>query len=303
MKGKIYSLSDPFTLEVRYIGFTRSTISTRYSQHKHEAIKKKKLSHLYNWFRVCIDKGKLPLVEVKEDNIPIEKWQEREQHWIDQYGNLTNQKKGGCGVHLNTNKKGRLRSIEAKRIEIIQLDLNGNYLKSWSSMRNVERHFSGKNTGLLAKASKTMGTAYGYLWVRGDEYDSNKVYLPKNKVKIEIFLFCAFTRKFIKRYNCKADLDRELDFGTSTACLRNNLLLRNTYYIRDSIVDNLVPPTPTDVYLFNKKYYTTYTILCRENNIQNKLHNVKFKKSLITKAVTEEMIQQLRLSFKNRRGK
>ncbi len=49
--GKVYCLKDPITFEIKYIGFTRSTLSTRFSQHKHEALKKNTLSHCYNWFR------------------------------------------------------------------------------------------------------------------------------------------------------------------------------------------------------------------------------------------------------------
>ena len=115
MNGKIYCLRDMRNNEIRYVGFTRSTIKTRFSQHKHEALKRNTLSHVYNWFRSCKKDGILPTIELLEENIPLDKWGEKENYWINKFDNLTNQKSGGNGVHHNTNGSGRISSIDNKK--------------------------------------------------------------------------------------------------------------------------------------------------------------------------------------------
>lgn len=232
-QGKIYCLKDPFTLEVRYVGFTRISLSSRFSQHKHEAIKKNNLSHCYNWFRDCVSKGKIPLIELLESNIPIEKWEEKEQFWINSYTNLTNQKQGGCGVHLNTNKKGRVRSIDAKKIAIVQLTKSNSFVKEWGSIVEAEKELLGKLTGNISRAVRTKSTALDFFWIKKKDYFERINYSFTGKQWTKVYLFCVTTKKLLKVYEKASDLSRELNVVPSliTQALKKNLVLKNIYFV------------------------------------------------------------------------
>jgi len=59
---KFYSLSDPDTLEVRYIGVTTNTLSVRFQQHKSAAKKDKDYTHKTKWVKSLLNKNKLPIM-------------------------------------------------------------------------------------------------------------------------------------------------------------------------------------------------------------------------------------------------
>lgn len=84
----IYTLSDPTTNEVRYVGKTIN-IKRRYKQHLYD----KRTTHKCNWVQSLRKEGLKPILTIIEtcnDN-----WQEREIYWISQYDNLTNFSDGG----------------------------------------------------------------------------------------------------------------------------------------------------------------------------------------------------------------
>lgn len=88
----IYSLCDPETKEVRYIGKTNN-VKSRYNNHITSDIK----THCCNWIKSLKNKGFLPEINIIEE-VTIDNWIEREQYWISQYKNLTNQTIGGEGL-------------------------------------------------------------------------------------------------------------------------------------------------------------------------------------------------------------
>jgi group I intron endonuclease len=88
----IYTLSNPTTNEVRYVGKTIN-IARRYKQHLYD----KRTTHKASWVQSLKKVGLKPkliiLEECNKDN-----WQEREKYWIRQFNNLTNHLEGG-GCH------------------------------------------------------------------------------------------------------------------------------------------------------------------------------------------------------------
>jgi hypothetical protein len=297
--GKIYALKDPFTLEIRYIGFTRVKLNERFSQHKHEALKRKKLTHCYNWFRKCFNCGKLPIIELLEDKILIKDWGEKEQYWIDKYPNLTNQKKGGCGVHLNTDKDGRIRSIESKKIPIVQLDLTGKFIKKWNSIMEAELHFSNKYTGNIYRAVNSNSSAFNLLWIKFNDYDNNKNYSFKGKHWKSINLYCLYTNKLIKKYEKSSTLVKEFSISPSiiTQVIKNNYIFKGVYYLKTDD-NNSKPPTLNSIYEYNNNYYTNFNKLYRDENLPYSLgYQKQHKKNFIVKNVTENIIQKLRKSI------
>lgn len=296
-QGKIYCLKDPFNLEVRYIGFTRNSLNVRFSQHKHEALVKNSLSRCYNWFRLCSNKGKLPIIELLEENIPVENWTDRESFWINTHKNLTNQKEGGCGIHLNTKSSGRNRSIDSKKIPIIQITKENVFVKEWGSIIEAEKELLGKYTGNLFRAVKTKSTALNYFWVKKEDYIKNNNYSFIGKHWTKIYLFCVYTKKLIKIYEKASDLSKEFNCNPSiiNQALDKNLIFKTMYYISKIENPNKFPK-PNPVYWYNNKYYTSFRSLYKTeklpfSEVWQKQKNLN--KYLITE-ISEDIVRTLR---------
>ena len=88
----IYTLSDPNTNEIRYVGKTIN-IKRRYKQHLYD---KRQTSHKHSWILSLKKVGLKPkMIIIEECN--NDNWEEREIYWISKYDNLTNNKLGGNG--------------------------------------------------------------------------------------------------------------------------------------------------------------------------------------------------------------
>ena len=92
MTHYIYTLSDPNTNEVRYVGKTIN-IKRRYKQHLYD---KRQTSHKNSWIISLRKNGLKPIMTIIEE-CNNDNWEEREIYWISKYENLTNHKKGGNG--------------------------------------------------------------------------------------------------------------------------------------------------------------------------------------------------------------
>lgn len=88
----IYTLSDPNTNEVRYVGKTIN-IKRRYKQHLYD---KRQTSHKHSWITSLKKIGLKPIMIIIEE-CNNDNWEEREIYWISKYNNLTNNKLGGNG--------------------------------------------------------------------------------------------------------------------------------------------------------------------------------------------------------------
>lgn len=117
----IYSLVDPRTNQVRYVGKSNSP-KERFREHLSDISNSRKS----RWICELKNEGLLPFLEILEV-VDISKWQEREIFWIDRHTKngivLLNSTKGGdgFGTHLERTKqalsivgKGRLCAEETK---------------------------------------------------------------------------------------------------------------------------------------------------------------------------------------------
>lgn len=97
MKIYIYTLSDPITNEVRYVGKTNN-LKTRFYNH----LKAKKKSYLSSWIINLKNKNLRPIIEVV-DECELNDWNFFEKYWISQFKtwgfNLTNLTEGGEGTY------------------------------------------------------------------------------------------------------------------------------------------------------------------------------------------------------------
>jgi len=86
----IYSLIDPTTNIVRYVGKT-SDVERRYKEHLRGDNSN---SHKNNWIKKLLKQYKKPTLIILEE-CNNTSWEERERYWISQYDNLTNSTEGG----------------------------------------------------------------------------------------------------------------------------------------------------------------------------------------------------------------
>ena len=97
---KIYSLSDPITGEIRYVGKTNQSLDRRLNAHISEVRRGYCRTHKINWIKSLMNNNLLPTIDILEiatkDN-----WKKLEIYWISQlksWGfNLTNMTDGGDG--------------------------------------------------------------------------------------------------------------------------------------------------------------------------------------------------------------
>lgn len=98
MNGYIYSLANPETDEIRYIGITFQNLNTRLASHIYQ-IKKRNHKNAC-WIKSLLKKGLRPRIEII-DEVSKENWKEVEQYWIAQFKawgfNLNNHAIGGEG--------------------------------------------------------------------------------------------------------------------------------------------------------------------------------------------------------------
>jgi hypothetical protein len=97
----IYSLSDPDTREIRYIG-KANNIQYRLWSHIHEAKNDLRNMHKCNWIKTLLKEDKKPVIEIIEE-VSLDCWKDAEIYWIAQFKvwgfNLINKTAGGeCGV-------------------------------------------------------------------------------------------------------------------------------------------------------------------------------------------------------------
>ena len=90
----LYSLNDPITKDVRYIGYTSKTLEERFNSHWYGRNFKKK-SHKLNWFKKLEEKVLKPYIKLICTSDSLKEILELEVYYISLYDNLTNSTSGG----------------------------------------------------------------------------------------------------------------------------------------------------------------------------------------------------------------
>ncbi len=175
---KIYSLIDPITNEIRYVGKTVSPLYKRLSSHYRD----KKKSYKTNWINTLRNKGLKPLIKLieicKSDN-----WEEREKHWISYYRkvySLTNYLDGGQGQ-----QKGYKHTDEAKeKIRLASIkNTKGKFYKG--------QNFTDETNKKRSESNKKVIYQYGsdYVLIKkwaGIIDASNELCIDKNNIRFAL---------------------------------------------------------------------------------------------------------------------
>jgi hypothetical protein len=108
----VYTLADPRSEEIRYVGKTESRPQIRLNHHLHRARVGHK-AYVYDWTRQVLSSGQTPIMEILEELPDRKALIEAECHWIVQLRalgcRLTNLTEGGEGCF------GYKHSLEARK--------------------------------------------------------------------------------------------------------------------------------------------------------------------------------------------
>jgi hypothetical protein len=95
---KIYTLSDPETGKIRYVGKTIETLNSRLAKHICDSKRRSGKYHTINWINTVLERGLKPKIELL-DEVTDSEWKFWEKYWVKQikaWGfNLTNYREGG----------------------------------------------------------------------------------------------------------------------------------------------------------------------------------------------------------------
>ena len=121
----IYTLTDPISGQVRYVGKTKNLAQRR---HNHLNSCRDKNTHKRNWINKLRKKGCLPIMEVI-DEVTESEWKYWEKYWIQQLAawgfDLVNHTEGGDGLSFGNNtsfKKGNKSWNEGKAFTKVCLE-------------------------------------------------------------------------------------------------------------------------------------------------------------------------------------
>ncbi len=188
---QIYTLEDPVTNEIRYVGFTSRSLPNRCSKHINEC--KKRNDYKSNWIKSILKKGLKPLIK-HLDFCDKTNWQITEQYWISQFNSwgfkLTNATEGGEGnVGRKCSKETliNLQQSHSKQAKpITQYDLEFNKIKEFPSINEASR-VTGCNEGSISRNCKKLNNhKINKLYYFRFKNDKNHLEIPQ-KLLIEFF--------------------------------------------------------------------------------------------------------------------
>lgn len=244
---KIYSLNDPITDEVRYVGKTVSLLSKRLSSHYQD----KKISYKTHWINSLKEINLKPIIKLIEICNETN-WQEREKYWISYYRErtkLTNYLDGGQGqqkgykhtdeaklkisIASKENDKGKYylgmkfsNEINNKRAksnekEIYQYNLSGELIKKWSGIINASRELTINKDNINSVLKGKTLTAGGYIW----SYTEKEIILLNKQTNREIIAI-------------NVDTNEIKEFKSITQCVKTLNIERK--HIENSLRSNTI---------------------------------------------------------------
>lgn len=199
---KIYTLNDPITNEIKYVGQTCQSLKNRLKKH----LNSKDKSYRTNWIKSLLLKNIEPTINLIIDNLNKDECNDLEKFYIKAFKEngikLVNMTEGGegsfgfkhsektkrelskirkelntderkehlriCGIKQweNATEEEKLNNIinQPARKDILQCDMNGNIIKEFMSLRQIERelgYFRANISPCLKGISKK---SYGFIW-------------------------------------------------------------------------------------------------------------------------------------------
>ena len=184
MDNKVYTLTDPLTNEIRYVGLTTNDIRTRLSAHvsaaKSNRVKTNK--RLGDWIRSLIEVGEKPIIEFLDETELIEDIMQLESYWIQQFKtwgyDLFNIETEGHKSYSENTRQDKS-AYKYATSEVHQYNLRGRYIRTFSSLTFAADSVGKTPPAICVAAGEKRYTkkAYGFYWSY-DFYEKLKIKKP-----------------------------------------------------------------------------------------------------------------------------
>lgn len=185
----IYGLFDPRNpSELRYIGKTNRSLSTRLIEH----ISQSKSSRGYstNWVKSLLSVNILPEIKLLEESNEND-WEEREKFHIAFYKNnghrLTNSEEGGLSHKVFRSGKNGEKRLKNTSKEVVQTNLDGDILNTFVSCSAAQEELGFSRHVIAACCRGKQTKAYGYRWYFKDEPERKRLKRKHTKEVTVIF--------------------------------------------------------------------------------------------------------------------
>lgn len=232
----LYSSDNPHFY--RYIGVTSTNLKQRFRQHKYNSKhSEKRALPVHKWMYSHYTNGEEIFIEEIE-KCTESTWEEREQFWIKKLkesNNLLNIDRGGKGVVIDGHRpeESIKRSVESKKIAIVQLSLNGEYIKEYSSIAEAAQIHNVSSSAIVF-AIKTKSVCVDCLWVYKDKYQKDKKYVLKHNIEqsIKIAMYSK-NKELVKIFDKKTDVLKFLEvnsYNGLASAIKNKKLYHGYYF-------------------------------------------------------------------------
>jgi hypothetical protein len=191
----LYTLKDPFTNQIRYIGLTNRSLKVRLGNHYSDVHKN---NYKSNWIKSLKKRKAKPIIEELDIAYSLEEAHFFERYWISQFKTwgfkLTNSTLGGEGglgykhsevniekmKHFWANKPKKVKPIKLTKDQmytqlslalskpVLQYDLDGNFIKKWNSQKEAAIFYNTKSNTIGHALKNPEVCAVNYLWRRFD---------------------------------------------------------------------------------------------------------------------------------------
>lgn len=265
MEYRIYALIDPKDGKIKYIGQTKKSLQTRLSNHINSAFQLSRAD--YNcprncWIRNRINNfGEINII-LLETTDTLEKCNILEQKYIKKYGRkITNE-----GILVNTTAGGdntehlakyKTRDVRGKKVD--QYTIEGNFVKSWDSIRDIEETLGYGNTHITACCRGTRNMANNFIWrYNGDSFDK----YPVKDTRKHYYSMYNIKGEFIKSFENCVEISKEFPNLKSTSNItsvcKGNQLTFGGYVFRfdNDSFDKF--PIPSIKCYKNNNFYKSY---------------------------------------------
>lgn len=102
--------------------------------------------------------------------------------------------------------------------KIVQLSLDGEYIKSWDCIMDVEKSLKGCNSLIVRACKEKVNSAYGYMWVYEDKYNQNAEYKYSPKTVAKPILQYSLAGDFMKEWKSAKQVNEQLGYRRSSIC-------------------------------------------------------------------------------------
>lgn len=257
----IYTLADPITNEIRYVGLTCKTLAARQSRHLTDARNLSKKNHRTHWLRSLLKQQLKPVIETLDEASSYDELIKLEMYWISQLKawnfKLTNETAGGEGsigykhtpqALLKIRAANKKRQIKPKKIvmskeqmystlsdiqsiPIRQYDLHGKLIKVWKSSLLAATYYNVVPSSIRHALKDPTRTSVNYFWRYDYLEKANKINIsikPGNKLKIIVQNING--KKINEFANCeKLQTSLNISYPTVAKYLKTGNVYKNMY--------------------------------------------------------------------------